>query len=89
LSSCFYRIFVESNAVETNDFHGMASIAVYERDATFNCDWHRFPDVFMVAQRDIGLGAAIGVCQNAALREHGGWIIGQQDHADRSRVVVA
>ena len=75
------RIFIQTDAVKTNDAHRMAGVPVNEGDGTINHRGHRTANVFMVAGIPIRLCPAIRIAQDPALRKNSRRIFRQQHDA--------
>ena len=72
------RILVQLDPVQSDHPHRMSRIPHHEIDRTFDRQWHRLADVFLIVGFAGRFGAVVCVGQNAALGKGDRRVFGQQ-----------
>jgi len=85
---CLIRVLIKTYSVKAHDTHRMASIPVDKSYSSFDRERHRPPNVFMIAWISIWLGPSVGVCKDAALREHYRGVLRKKNYSCRSRIMI-
>jgi hypothetical protein len=83
------RIFIETDAIESDNAHRVARVPIDEGDGAIIRQWHGQADVLMVARIAVRLRAPVGIGQDAALGKDHRRVFGKKDDTGGGRIRLA